>query len=259
MESEMPRRGTRVAPDGIAPAWIALGLVALAGALLVTGCAKPQPDLDGKPAGAVPLELDSWRSDQLFCRTGDCSDWYRIQLRERGDLEVDAVTPEGGERSFTLSLVTSGGEILTRTASAGSGRAQISWATSAGTYLIELTTTDQARRALAYDIQARFEPAPPPPPPPPPPEIVSAEVIEVEGAPEPNAVLIDKGRDAGLTPGLRGRLVQDGQEIGRIEVQDVYPEGSRLRISGPLTAPITPKTQAEIEIPPGRGRSGSTP
>lgn len=255
MESETLRRRAPASLTGTALVWV----VALVG-VLATGCAKPKPDPDGKPDGSISLKLNSWRSDQLFCRTGDCSDWYRVELGERGDLEIDAVTPEGGERSFTLSLVSSGGEILTRTASAGSGRAQISWATSAGTYLIEITTpTDNARKALAYDIQARFEPAPPPPPPPPPPEIVSAEVIEVEGAPEPETVLIDKGHDAGLTPGLRGRLIEQGQEIGQVEVQDVYPEGSRLRISGPLTAPITPHTKAEIEITPGRSQGGPTP
>lgn len=229
----------------------ALAAFGLIGVLLGGGCqGKPQPDPDGTPPGARSLALDSWRTDQLFCKAGDCADWYRIDLPERGDLQIDVVAPEGVARNFALSLSTADTEILTRTGSGGTGRAQLFWATREGTYLIEVMTTDKGRRALGYDIQARFEPEPVVEVPLPP-DLVRAEVIEIEGVGAPEAVLIGIGADHGLRAGQRGRLIYEGEELGRIEVQDVYQEGSRLRIDGPLSAPITHPTVAEIEVPGG--------
>jgi hypothetical protein len=75
-------------------------------------------------------------------------------------------------------------------------------------------------------------------------------VIEIEGSPAtPEAVLIDKGSEAGLRRGLEGRLYDAGQEIGRIEVVEIYPEGARAEIRGTLSAPVTPATRAKIDIP----------
>ena len=75
-------------------------------------------------------------------------------------------------------------------------------------------------------------------------------MIEIEGSPaRPDAVLIDKGSEAGLRRGLTGRLYDSGTEIGRIEVVETYPEGARVTIQGTLSAPVTPATRAKIEIP----------
>ena len=227
-----------------------VALVVVGGVAAGLGCAKPKPDPDGVYHGAVPLALDQWHSEQLYCKIGDCSDWYRIELPERGDLQVDVVAPQGVARNFTLSLADANADILTRTASAGTGRAQVFSRTQAGTHLIEITTSDKGRQVLAYDVQARYEPDPPTPPPAPP-DLLRSEVIEIEGAGEPEAVLIGRGEDAGLQAGQPGRLLDRGDEIGRVEVQDVYPEGSRLRIDGSLSAPITHTTMVEIELPAG--------
>jgi hypothetical protein len=83
-------------------------------------------------------------------------------------------------------------------------------------------------------------------------------VLEVEGRPgDPRSVLISRGERDGIRPGLRGRMLQDGEEIATVEIVDVYPDGSRARIDGTLRAPITPDTRVEIDVPlddgPGRG------
>jgi hypothetical protein len=214
-------------------------------------CAKPAPDTDGSSAQARGLALGVWHTDQLQCRSGDCSDWYRVDLGARGDLVIDATSPDGVARSFNLSLASASAEVLTRASGAGTGRAQVTWATSAGTYLIEVSSADQERKPQRYQIQARFTPEPPPPPPPEPQfHALDAEVIEIEGrAGKPDAVLIDKGSQAGVRRGLEGRLYDAGTEIGQIEVDETYPEGARATIRGSLSAPVTPATRAEIDIP----------
>ena len=42
---------------------------------------------------------------------------------------------------------------------------------------------------------------------------------------------------------MRGRI------IGRIEIQDVYDEGSRARLTAPLTGAITPSVKAVLLFP----------
>ena len=80
-------------------------------------------------------------------------------------------------------------------------------------------------------------------------ETVSSLVLEVEKRFDGSeAVLIDKGRRAGIGRGDRGRLVESGRELGRIEILDVYDDGSRALIRGALEAPITPETVAEVRV-----------
>jgi hypothetical protein len=55
-----------------------------------------------------------------------------------------------------------------------------------------------------------------------------------------------------MRAGLRGRLVDGGRELARIEIEEVFAEGSRARIRGTLQGPVTPSTLAEIEVPDGR-------
>jgi hypothetical protein len=75
-------------------------------------------------------------------------------------------------------------------------------------------------------------------------------VLEVEGWGEhTQAVLIEFGSNHGIRRGLRGRLIQDGSTIGEVVVEQVYPDGSRARVDGPLLAPVTSKTIVEIDVP----------
>jgi len=223
------------------------------------GCAKPKPDTDGTAAQARGLALGDWHSDQLHCRSLDCSDWYRLDLGVRGDLVIDVASPDGVARNFDVSLASASSEILTRASSRGSGRAQVEWKTSAGTYLVEVSSADDSRQPQAYQIRALFTPEPPPPPPPPPEpkfDTLEAEVIEIEGTTaEPAAVLLDKGSQDGVRRGLSGRLYDGGEQIGSIEIVETYPEGARATLRGSLSAPVTPSTRAEIDIPVGEVRS----
>jgi hypothetical protein len=238
---------------------VSLDVTRAAALLIVTlavivglGCAKkPVPDTDGSSAQSRGLTLGRWHSDQLYCHVTDCSDWYKVALDARGDLVIDVVSPDGVGKDFSVSLASASAEVLTRASSRGSGRAQLEWSTRAGTYLIEIASADENKQPQAYQIQARFTPEPPPPPPPEPQfETIEAEVIEIEGsAARPDAVLVDKGHQAGVQRGLQGRLYDGDAQIGSIDIVETYPEGSRATIRGTLSAPVTPSTRAEIDVP----------
>lgn len=80
--------------------------------------------------------------------------------------------------------------------------------------------------------------------------LVRSEVIEIERtAGVPVAVMIEAGAPTGVSQGLTGRLVDDGREIGRIEILDVYPGASRAKILGELSGEITGATIAEVFDP----------
>ena len=65
-------------------------------------------------------------------------------------------------------------------------------------------------------------------------------------------MLIDGGQKDGLRAGLRGRLRDGKRTLGSLVVVDVFEEGARARIEGPLSGEITPDTVAEIEGAPDR-------
>jgi hypothetical protein len=230
------------------------------GAMLVimalTGCPKPPPDLDGHPGGARPLALGTPRRDQLHCKGGDCADWYRLRVEQRGELviEVAAIDENASTTFYSLQLNSHRNEPLGYGDPVGLGRKRLHWSSDPGTYLVGIAAPEKSR-PFRYEVLASFEPEPPrlvAPPPPPQPrfESISAEVIEIEGRPgDPRAVLIDRGRSDGMRPGLRGRLLENGEEIATVEIVDAYADGSRARIEGSLQAPITAHTLVEIDVP----------
>ena len=80
--------------------------------------------------------------------------------------------------------------------------------------------------------------------------LVRSEVIEIERTSGvPIAVMIEAGAPTGVSRGLIGRLIDDGREIGRIEIMDVYPGASRAKILGELSGEITGATVAEVFDP----------
>jgi len=80
--------------------------------------------------------------------------------------------------------------------------------------------------------------------------LIRSDVIEVERADGvPIAVLIEAGIPTGVSRGQLGRLVEAGREIGRIEIVDVYSGGSRARILGELSGPITANSVVEVFDP----------
>ena len=93
--------------------------------------------------------------------------------------------------------------------------------------------------------------AEPPPPPEPEPVYVEAEVLDLEEEEgEVRVVLIEAGEKQGLVLGMRGQLVDGGQEIGQIEIIQVLQSGSRARVLGSLTGSIGFDTLSRIEVPP---------
>ena len=83
---------------------------------------------------------------------------------------------------------------------------------------------------------------------PPSPTYVESDLLEIErSGGEPVAVLLEAGASEGLRRGMAGELVDRGQVIGRLEIIAVYDEGSRARIVGDLSVPITVDTAARIQ------------
>jgi hypothetical protein len=79
-------------------------------------------------------------------------------------------------------------------------------------------------------------------------EWVIAEVLDVEEvAGRPAAVMLEAGGSEGIEPGMRGELFEGDAVIGRIEVVEVYPTGSRARILGALSGPVNFDTLSRIQ------------
>jgi hypothetical protein len=83
---------------------------------------------------------------------------------------------------------------------------------------------------------------------PPSPTYVESDLLEIErSGGKPVAVLLEAGASEGLRRGMLGELVDRGQVIGQLEIIAVYDEGSRARIVGELSVPITFDTAARIQ------------
>lgn len=236
----------------------ALTLSCAAALALAAGCkSPPPPDPDGEPGQAVELRTDTPTSDRLFCREGDCADWYRFQIDGRGELQIElSASGDTAGRPLGLELADGRAEPIEQIQASG-GTAALRVPARPGHYMLRVDSRDEAKTPLNYELTAHFEPEPPPPPPPPPParpaprfRVVEGAVLEVEGAAgEAQAVLIDRGDRDGVAAGQRGRLLEGEQVIATVEVVQSYPEGSRVRIDGALGAPITPHTRAQIDVP----------
>jgi len=77
--------------------------------------------------------------------------------------------------------------------------------------------------------------------------VATAEVLDVEQENgEPVYVLLDAGEPQSVRVGMRGRLREGAETIGRIEIIEVYRDGSRAKLLDSLTGDITIDTGAEI-------------
>lgn len=254
---------------GRAPADIAvvLGGLSMALSVLALGCAS---DTYATREEARPLVPGKWHRDFLHCEDGECKDWYMVNVDRPAQLRIDvysAAVP--GLPDYVLRLEDSNRQQIAKVGATGQSPRQIRQEVDPGLYLVLVESADPNGVRLEYEILADLrdppKPAPqthrpapqaparrPPPPPPPRPEPVwvDAEVLEVErNAGEPAFVLIDAGKPKGLRPGHTGQLVENGRAIAEIEVKEVYEAGSRARIVGPLRAPITVETKAQIAVP----------
>jgi hypothetical protein len=232
---------------------------------LTSGCAalRAQSWWPWKPedrSQATPLALGEWHKDRLACGDGDCLDWYRIRVPEKGTLQIEVYSPAGaGLPDFDLRLEDVTERALEEAPPTGRSPRQIRQKVSPGSYWLLLRSTGENKEPLNYDLLAslkhprprRVQPKPEPTPPPPPKvDVISAEILEVEKqGGEPRSVLIDAGRPQGVKVGLSGELFEKGKSIAQIKVIDVYEAGSRAEIVGSLGASITIDTEARIRIP----------
>src|SRR4029453_18978116 len=116
-------------------------LAALALAVGLAGCAKPPPDLDAEPAGAVPLPLGERHPDTLQCGEGYCTDWYRLEIPAKGALsiEIGPGAPEVPLAGLSARLVDAEGATLASESLAKGVHLQLRSVVAAGTYLVEIS------------------------------------------------------------------------------------------------------------------------
>jgi hypothetical protein len=218
------------------------------------------PDTDGLPTGAQNLPLETSRNDQLHCIRGDCADWYRLNLSQRGDLSVEVTVLQQtlASQDLFVGLADERARYIDEGVTQGAGSVTVGSHAQKGIYLVSVRSLERSKSPLAYQIIARFQKWVPPVIVEPEPrfETLTSEVLEVERDPgEEDAVLLGHGSEHGVLEGLRGRLINGETPIVEIEIVDVYPRGSRARLLGSLKQPIDPSTVAEISIPV----SGSRP
>jgi hypothetical protein len=217
------------------------------------------------------MRLETWDGEPLSVRTG------RVQTQRRLRHEADEgtyrlrVVSKGNQELFDFEVVAEvrKGEKKSRTAgtkkkqsSPQKKKQQKKSSKPPDIPVAKLPTppdADELEQQIVEEpvVPAEAEPVPEPieelPPEPPAPQAVwvVAEVLDVEEADgEPTAVMIEAGAPDGIVPGLQGELYEDDAVIGQIEVVEVYPSGSRAKIVGPLTAPVSFDTLSRIQIPP---------
>jgi hypothetical protein len=241
--------------------------VALAAACISAPQPPPAPDTDAAQSSSRAISYTSPHLDTLHCRSRegpDCADWFNFQPSAPGILHLRVSsapartggTPKAGV-PFELSVVDPSGAVIGRSV-AGAEPALVSIEVREPAVFHASVTlpsgTDTESYVLAFESQLRSAPAPPAPPVAPPAGKTQRwTVLEVEAKPGAQAtnVLIDGGRRDALRTGLRGRLLDGQRTLGRIVVVEVFEEGARARVEGPLSGDITPETVAEIEVPAG--------
>jgi len=241
-----------------------VGLLVLATGFGGFGCASRR---DAKARETAPeLTLSSRVEGSLHCGRGRCRETYRLVVDKRRKVRVTAEAPaDPALPDFALVLEDANQRLIAENRVALERPRKIVATLAPGLYYVVLTGTHNKDDQLSYKLKIdpiatksvtrkkRRSPSggggtPPPPPPPKRKVTVPSEVLEVERAGgEPVAVLLEAGTSQGIAPGQRGELVEGGQVIGRIEVVDVYAAGSRAKIVGGLTSPITLDTSAQIE------------
>ncbi len=222
-------------------------------ALALAAC-RPPPDPDALPAGAISLPFGRTHVDALDCRRNDCTDWFRVRVTGKGDLDIEiraADTAAEATSVVATLLEPSGRQLAQASARAGTtGGAELPLVTPVqpGTYVFSVAAPG-TRKRIDYRVSAAFRAAPQPPPEPRRRNVtktLSTAVLEVEGK---RSVLLEAGARTGIRSGQGGKLVDDGRVIGEIVVIEVYNDGSRARIESGLSGSITPRTRAEIQIP----------
>lgn len=245
-----------------------LCVLLLALALGAEGCANRR---EAKAREAAPeLRVGEGIEDTLHCDRNHCSNWYKLVVRKPMKVAITADAPaDPALPDFGMALLNRDLLMLEEDRVPQRRPRKIAYKLQPGLYHLHVWGLGKDDDRLSYKLKAKREvsrasrkprrpatrkprtasqPKPSAPPPPPPVFIAESEVLEVErSGGEPVAVLLEAGTSQGMEPGLVGELVDGGRVIGKLEVVDVYAEGSRARIVGGLAAPITLDTSARIQ------------
>ncbi len=234
-------------------------LLVFLGATLISCALTPPPH--GDPTGALYLEPSGSYRDQVNCPRKDCERWFRTRLSRRGDLSVavDASLHALALRYSVRLMDSRGARLIARKANAGDLRVHLQRDLAPATYLIGVVS-DADGQAFDFRLRLAFDPVPLPPAPAPPRfETHTSAVLETVGYGQDSvAVLIESGARLGMQVGFRGVLIDGGEEIGSVVIEQVYPDGSRARIEGALASPVTHTTVARIRVPAGLGIGDET-
>jgi hypothetical protein len=238
-------------------------IAALACAALVACAGAPPVDPDGKPETAQTIEVAP-RADALECGADakpDCADWFRFRVAAAGALRVSATpaaaapaagAPAPAPPALELAIAEASGKDVGRAkAGPGAPAAAIPLTVAAPTDYVAVVTVPPGAGAVGYRLSFDAPAQEPAPAAAPAPAVRVSRwtILEVEAD---GALLIDGGRQDGLRAGQRGRLVDGRRTVGSLVVVDVFEEGARARIEGPLSGEITADTVAEIEGAAGR-------
>ncbi len=252
---------------------IAMGWGGVCLALVAFGCATklPPPPAYAVASGALVLTSEP-QIDEIDCTAQNCIHWYRLDIPRKGSLRVSVEAfelPEkeesgfslfsGGKKDatpvpFELAVADGLGAPLGSIEGMGYETRAFDVGVGRGSYLVSVRTSEEDGM-FGYRLKHSFKAAPKPrrkPKPPPKPrfESKSAVILEFEGwGSDVEAVLIDLGSDHGMAKGMTGYFVVEGEHVGRIVVEQVYPEGSRAVVEGALDRPLGSDTSVEILVP----------
>lgn len=232
----------------------------------------PPPDRNESLQQAQRLAPGDRHDDQLDCAKigntlrGDCVDWYRIDAKRPEGITVALQTGTGrSTKPMALELLDEQGRSLDRFLTGERGDAYVRFLPEAPRYVM-VAATDGTKGPWSYQLSVRQDQPPPRPHPHPvhhrrrpprrrPPPVPKVEthshvqVLEVERGAQGERVLIRWRPSDGAAVGQRGRLVEGGEKLADIRVIQVFPDGSRAQLLSEPTRPITPKTEAEIDVP----------
>jgi hypothetical protein len=217
------------------------------------------PDPNGAPAQAERLAFKADRADSVDRSRGDLDDWFLLDFPSAGSVRVVVTGAQGAPLPHVFLAITDlqGQFPGNPVRSGGRPRVELTQTVAKGQRLLWVGTEPEAAGATGYGVRAEFTPkaaprpaAAPAPPPPPQVTIYTTRVVEfAQGQGETQFATVAGGANAGMRVGLRGRLKDGGRVIGQLQIVEVFPAGSRVRIDGALAAPVTARTVVEIDVP----------
>src|SRR5262245_41005777 len=120
-------------------------------ALALVACPSP-PDPDALPEYAIPLSFGSSHVDALNCKRNDCTDWFRVRVPAKGDLDIDVRPAETASEatSVAVTVLEPSGRQLTQggVARNASGRPELRLESPVGpgTYLFAVSAPKTRKR-----------------------------------------------------------------------------------------------------------------